>query len=179
MEKNVSYFTIIETYIVTDRLSEIAWLDCGITGSGWVPPPVTLDNFVYVDLNTAMSTSNTPFQACSDFVQQFQDMSGQTGIPAVLLMSISLQESGCQQGATGPNGEIGLMQITPDKCPSSGDCYDPDVSLLKCYYKFRTDCLSSFRRTSELVQATSRAKSTLQEVISQKHSEGTMDGSSA
>jgi membrane-bound lytic murein transglycosylase MltF len=45
-------------------------------------------------------------------------------------MSIVLQESGYQQGATGPNGEIGLMQITPDKCPSSGDCYDPDVSPL-------------------------------------------------
>jgi len=88
-----------------------------------------------------MSTSNSPFGACTDNMQQFQDMAGQTGIPAVLLMSIALQESGCSPGATGPNGEIGLMQITPDKCPSSGNCYDPatNIGIGASYFQSQVD----------------------------------------
>lgn len=70
-----------------------------------------------------------PFGPCREHLNAFNTMSGETGIPAVLLASIAMQESTCRAYVTGPNGEIGLMQITPDKCGGVGDCFEPYVSF--------------------------------------------------
>jgi hypothetical protein len=105
------------------------WLNCGVDGSGWVPPPVTLDNLIYRDLSVVLQEDGNPFSACSDYLSIFQDMEAQTGVPTIFLASISLQESGCNPNVTGGAGEIGMMQITPEKCPQNGDCYDPTTNI--------------------------------------------------
>jgi soluble lytic murein transglycosylase-like protein len=80
-----------------------------------------------------------PFGPCQDLVGSFNSWGGQTGIPAILLASIAMQESTCNPGATGPNGEIGLMQITPDKC--QGNCWDAytNIGIGAQYLKSRID----------------------------------------
>jgi len=103
------------------------WLNCGITGGGWNPPPITKDNMIYISLSDALNKPGSPFGSCSPYVGSFNNYEQQTGIPAILLASIALQESGCNPGAIGPNGEIGMMQITPDKC--EGDCSDADNNI--------------------------------------------------
>jgi len=114
------------------------WLNCGVDGSGWVPPPVTLDNLIYKDLATVLAAPGSVFAPCEPYLSMFQNMSSQTGVPTIFLASISLQESGCNPGATGGAGEIGMMQITSDKCPSDGsDCYDPmtNIQIGSQYFK--------------------------------------------
>jgi len=56
-------------------------------------------------------------------------MSTETGVPTIFLASIALQESGCNPSVTGGATEIGMMQITPEKCPAEGDCYDADTNI--------------------------------------------------
>jgi Transglycosylase SLT domain len=120
-------------YITTsaDSFRAPVWLDCGVnTTSGWTPPPITLDNIIYEDLSEVMSQPNNPFEPCQPYLWMFQQLAGDTGIPTILLASIALQESGCQPNVTGGAGEIGMMQVTNDKCPPGNiaKCYDPYVS---------------------------------------------------
>jgi hypothetical protein len=114
------------------------WLNCGVDGSGWVPPPVTLDNLVYRNLSDVLQQDGNPFSACAPYLSMFEDMEAQTGVPTIFLASISLQESGCSPDVTGGAGEIGMMQITSEKCPTDGsDCYDPEtnISIGSQYFK--------------------------------------------
>jgi soluble lytic murein transglycosylase-like protein len=70
------------------------------------------------------------FSACSDYLDLFNQYGGSTGIPPILLAAIASQESGCDPNARGPNGEYGLMQITPDKCPVQDDsCLVPSTNI--------------------------------------------------
>jgi hypothetical protein len=106
------------------------WLNCGVDGDGWVPPPVTLDNLIYRDLAVVLTEDGNPFSACSDYLPIFQEMEAETGIPTIFLASIALQESGCNPTVTGGAGEIGMMQITSEKCPSDGsDCFDAATNI--------------------------------------------------
>jgi hypothetical protein len=106
------------------------WLNCGVDGDGWVPPPVTFNNLIYKDLAAVLQKPGNPFAACNDYLSIFQDMERETTVPAIFLASIALQESGCRADVTGGATEIGLMQITPEKCPSDGsNCYDPATNI--------------------------------------------------
>lgn len=102
-------------------------MDCGVDGDGWTPPPITLSNLIYKDLNAVLAKKGNPFRACKPYLSIFEDMADETGIPTILLASIALQESGCNPSITGGAGEIGMMQITGEKCPQVADCYDPEV----------------------------------------------------
>lgn len=46
-----------------------------------------------------------------------------------MLASFAMQESGCNAGATGGNGEAGLMQIAPPNCESGNNCWDVDYNI--------------------------------------------------
>lgn len=48
-----------------------------------------------------------------------------------MLASFAMQESTCNAGATGGNGEAGLMQIAPINCnaPSGTSCWDVDYNI--------------------------------------------------
>jgi hypothetical protein len=109
---------------------EESWLNCGVDGSGWSPPQVTPSDLVYIPLDQAMTDSNSPFQACSPYVQYFKQYGNQYGIPDILLASIALQESSCNPSEK-TDGTIGLMQITTDKCDglSISDCMEPDNNI--------------------------------------------------
>lgn len=106
------------------------WLNCGVDGNGWSPPPVTLQNLVYMDLATVLQNDGNPFAPCSPYLSMFETMASETGVPTIFLASIALQESSCQPGVTGGAGEIGMMQITSEKCPTDGsDCYDAMTNI--------------------------------------------------
>ncbi|KAG8757194.1 hypothetical protein FRC14_002286 [Serendipita sp. 396] len=117
------------------------WLDCGVDGDGWVPPPLTLSNIIYKDLAEVLKNDGNPFAACADYLPIFEEMSDETGVPTILLASIALQESGCNPSVTGGAGEIGMMQITSEKCPETGDCYDAktNISIGARYFKLMID----------------------------------------
>jgi hypothetical protein len=106
------------------------WINCGVDGAGWVPPPITFDNLIYRDLAEVLNEGSSPFDACSQYLSIFESASADTGIPTIFLASIALQESGCNPTVTGGAGEIGMMQITSEKCPTDGsDCYDAATNI--------------------------------------------------
>jgi len=107
-------------------------MNCGITTeAGWDPPYVSIDDIVTVTLEEAMSAVGTPFSACQDYVQYFEQWGTEYGIPSIILASIALQESSCDDGATGAGGTTGLMQISLDKCTGApgGNCYDASFNI--------------------------------------------------
>lgn len=55
------------------------WFNCGIGGSGWTPPTLTLDNVVTKDLAAAVAESNSPFKACEPYLGHFYDAQGKYG----------------------------------------------------------------------------------------------------
>jgi soluble lytic murein transglycosylase-like protein len=85
---------------------------------------------VYTDLATVLQRDGNPFAACSPYLSMFETMASETGVPTIFLASIALQESSCNPGVTGGAGEIGMMQITSEKCPTDGsDCFDPMTNI--------------------------------------------------
>lgn len=107
------------------------WMNCGIDGAGWKPPFVLVTDLITVDLDSAISQGG-PFTACSAFVWAFKQFGQQYGLPPILLASIALQESSCNPGTVGGNGEQGLMQLTQDKCGNApgGNCQDVGYNVM-------------------------------------------------
>lgn len=106
------------------------WLTCGIRGSGWVPPRIDMDNLIYKSLRDILDSGNNDvFEGCRAFVDFFENAARDTNLPSSLLAAIAMQESSCQPGAIGGAGELGLMQVTGEKCPQDGDCLDPQTNI--------------------------------------------------
>ncbi|TRM70358.1 glycoside hydrolase family 23 protein [Schizophyllum amplum] len=110
---------------------KLDWLNCGLNAGGWSPPYVTIDDVVTVSLSDAVKDSSSPFQACADYVDMFEQYGNENGIPGIMLASFAMQESTCNKNAVGGNGEQGLMQITVDKCGGApgGDCKEPNFNI--------------------------------------------------
>lgn len=100
------------------------WLNCNIDSSGWNPPHVTLNQLVAADLS-----ANGVFSPCAQYIDQFNQAGADTGVPPIMLASFAMQESSCNAGALGKNGEISLMQVTPANCPSGANCWDPYTNI--------------------------------------------------
>jgi hypothetical protein len=49
----------------------IHWLTCGIDGKGWTPPTITVSDVKTVALSDAVKNPNSPFHACSAFIDLF------------------------------------------------------------------------------------------------------------
>ena len=88
---------------------------------------MTLDNAVIKSLDEILSIPGNPLSACNNLLNDFNAVSASHNVPAALLASIALQESTCRSGVIGPNGEVGLMQLTPDKCVNDGRCWNDRV----------------------------------------------------
>ena len=56
-----------------------SFLNCGVEGSGWTPPPVTVGDLIAMDLATALKAPNTPFKNCAPYVSLFEQYGGQFG----------------------------------------------------------------------------------------------------
>lgn len=109
----------------------IDFLNCGINGAGWNPPYVTIDDIVTKELSSVAWTPNSAFTACQPYVGKFEQYGAQVGIPAIVLASFAMQESGCNPATVGGAGETGLMQLTSDKCGNApgGNCADVDYNI--------------------------------------------------
>lgn len=108
---------------------DIDWINCGITGGGWTPARVEIEQLITVSLASAR---NTAFSPCTDsIIATFEKYGAINNIPSILLASFAMQESGCNPSAVGGAGEQGLMQITKDKCGNapSGNCQDIDYNI--------------------------------------------------
>ncbi|KAJ7217828.1 lysozyme-like protein [Mycena pura] len=112
---------------------DIDWLNCGLTGEGWSPPRIDIQEVKAIDLNDALKSSSSPFHACSKFVPFFYKYGGENGIPPIMLASFAMQESTCNPETVGGGGEQGLMQLTKDKCGGApnNNCKDPEFNIKK------------------------------------------------
>jgi len=109
----------------------INWLNCGFEGAGWTPPFIRMQDVITQSLSSALQSPSSPFKACSAYIPLFEKYGGQYGIPAIIMASFSMQESGCNPATVGGAGEQGLMQITEEKCVGApgGNCKDPDFNI--------------------------------------------------
>ncbi|KAJ3571690.1 hypothetical protein NP233_g3591 [Leucocoprinus birnbaumii] len=109
----------------------IQFLNCGIDAGGWTPPKVNMKDIVAMSLTEALKSGNSPFKACSSYLQYFNKYGAQYNIPPIMLASFAMQESSCKPETVGGAGEQGLMQITKDKCGGApgGNCRDPDFNI--------------------------------------------------
>ncbi|KAK0485772.1 glycoside hydrolase family 23 protein [Armillaria novae-zelandiae] len=146
------------TTATSGRMGSIDYFNCGIQGSGWTPPYMSMDEVAprMADLSEAIKKPESPFKPCEPFLPIFQKCAQMYGVPAILVASFALQEVcravcaakryGCSliidslraiRLPTGGAGEVGLMQLTQDKCHDApnGDCYDPEFNILAgCKY---------------------------------------------
>jgi len=114
------------------------FLNCGLYGGGWTPPDVHIDQVSALSLDETIEEPNSPFSACKPFVHLFDKYGAETGLPAILLASLAMQESSCRKDAMGDNGgAYGLMQITAEKCSEGIDCTDPDYNIKTGAYYFK------------------------------------------
>ncbi|PWN36521.1 lysozyme-like protein [Meira miltonrushii] len=110
----------------------ISFLNCGIhSKSGWNPPPVKLKDLKI--LSGQAAAQKPVFAPCKKYLSIFNSIEQETGVPTTVLMSFAMQESSCNKGCTGPNGEIGLMQLTKENCRemgvNPGDAWDPETNI--------------------------------------------------
>ncbi|KAM0788801.1 hypothetical protein ACM66B_002889 [Microbotryomycetes sp. NB124-2] len=114
-----------------------SWLNCGMSQSSpdgeWNPPYLTLDQLTVKSLDDALKMDNSAFSACAPYVDMFDRVGKEVGLPPIVLASIAMQESTCNPSVTGKAGESGMFQITSDKCGGApgGDCHD-------LYYNMKT-----------------------------------------
>lgn len=97
----------------------IEFLNCNIN-NGWKPPHVEISQLKVASPDEVVK--GNVFKPCAKYLDHFKGVSSESGIPTIILMSIAMQESNCDAGMTGPNGEISLMQIIPENC--NGNCWD-------------------------------------------------------
>ena len=120
----------------------INFLNCGISKSNpnsqWSPPNVKMSQLKFI--SSSQATKSGVFGNCSKYKSAFDSASSQTGVPAVLLMAFAMQESSCNPTVKGGNGEIGMMQLTPDKC-ANANCWDAttNVKMAAKYFKSQLD----------------------------------------
>ncbi|CAE6485995.1 unnamed protein product [Rhizoctonia solani] len=103
------------------------WLNCGVNGGGWTPPYMKVSDLKFKDLGAEFASGNSIFKNCAPYLDAIYSASGQTGLPAIMIASIMMQESSCNKDTVGGGGEQGLMQITHEKCGGApgGNCKDP------------------------------------------------------
>ncbi|ESK96590.1 glycoside hydrolase family 23 protein [Moniliophthora roreri MCA 2997] len=114
---------------ITGPNGNLYWLNCGLEDSGWRPPFFTLDDIKFADLGQALNDPKSPFHACKDFTDLFYKHGTENGIPPIVLASFAMQESTCNPNTVGGGGEIGLMQLTHEKCEGASDCFNPDFNI--------------------------------------------------
>ncbi|KAJ9125535.1 hypothetical protein QFC22_000496 [Naganishia vaughanmartiniae] len=100
------------------------WLNCGMKSpGGWSPPRLTFDDIRVGDGKKLRDM----YPLCSQYFNLFSQVSAETSVPAQLLLSIAIQESGCRKDVRGGGGEMGLMQAAENRCPGGNvdSCMQP------------------------------------------------------
>ena len=124
-------------------------------------------DIIVKDLDTAAKMPNSPFTRCQPYFSYFKkygDMYNGAfcahphfgcfvylkrylvcAVPPIVMASFANQESGCDPQNHGGAGEIGMMQITPDKCGGApnGDCYNL-VRIPLVLYLLKSDLIQMY-----------------------------------
>ena len=66
-------------------------MNCGLTEGGWNPPQVTVNDVVTVNLYDALKDPNTPFKACSKYIDTFVNYANQHGSESIVPCSITVR----------------------------------------------------------------------------------------
>ncbi|KAG9103492.1 hypothetical protein FRC07_009978, partial [Ceratobasidium sp. 392] len=127
----------INSTTITGPNGSQKWLSCGLnTTGGWDPPIFTVHasertDVIAKDLETAVKMPNSPFVRCQPYFPYFYKYGKMYDVPPILIASFANQESGCNPSLNGGAGEIGMMQITPDKCGAApnGNCFDVEYNI--------------------------------------------------
>ncbi|KAG8763692.1 hypothetical protein FRC12_008441 [Ceratobasidium sp. 428] len=125
-------WSTVNSTTITGPNGSQKWLSCGLnTTGGWNPPRFTAKDVITKDLETAVKMPNSPFVRCQPYFPYFYKYGEMYGVPPILIASFANQESGCNPSTNGGAGEIGMMQITPDKCGGApfGNCFDVDYNI--------------------------------------------------
>ncbi|KAH8828229.1 glycoside hydrolase family 23 protein [Flagelloscypha sp. PMI_526] len=111
----------------------IDFLNCGIEGQGWNPPRITIADLKTVNLADAIEQDGSPFKPCKKHLSIINKHANSNNIPPIIIASIAMQESSCNEKTIGGAGEQGLMQLTKDKCDDApgGNCLDVDFNVGK------------------------------------------------
>ncbi|CAI7677045.1 hypothetical protein N7533_000251 [Penicillium manginii] len=94
------------------------WLNTGITGGGWKPPYLALEDIYHISLDTFYDGIGSP---CKKYDNYFQSAGSKYSIDPVILAVLAMQESSCNADAGGPTP--GLMQVSCENYPN-GKCTD-------------------------------------------------------
>ncbi|KAJ9128240.1 hypothetical protein QFC24_000532 [Naganishia onofrii] len=100
------------------------WVNCGMrSAGGWQPPKLTFDDIRVGDATKLQAM----YPKCAEFFDIMTQVSAETSVPAQLLLSIAIQESGCRKDVRGGGGEMGLMQAAANRCASGNiaSCMEP------------------------------------------------------
>ncbi|KAG8960892.1 hypothetical protein FRC05_006535 [Tulasnella sp. 425] len=114
-------------------------MNCGPnknSNSKWTPPYVTMSNVITVSLDDALGQANSPYKACDKYLDTFKSIAASTTVngvtmPPIMLAAFAMQESTCNPQERGEGGEVGMFQLSQDKCPggkASYACNDPDTN---------------------------------------------------
>lgn len=117
------------------------FLACGLDGAGWKPPTLKMEQLHFGDLDNFRSTT---FKPCSsDAIAAFKKYGAKYNIAPIILASFAMQESTCNLSTTGNGGEVGMFQLSPDKCKgrSSSACRELDfqADTAASYFRDRID----------------------------------------
>lgn len=82
------------------------WLNTGITGDGWTPPFLALEDVYHISIDQFYGSIGS---SCKQYDQYFQSAGSKYSVDPVILAVIAMQESSCNANAGGPTP--GLMQV--------------------------------------------------------------------
>ena len=55
------------------------FLNCGVEGAGWTPPPLKVKDVIARDLSDALQDPNSPLKNCKPYVSLFEQYGNQFG----------------------------------------------------------------------------------------------------
>ncbi|KAG8939441.1 hypothetical protein FRC04_006588 [Tulasnella sp. 424] len=95
-----------------------------------------MSNVITVSLDDALGQANSPYKACDKYLDTFKSIAASTTVngvtmPPIMLAAFAMQESTCNPQERGEGGEVGMFQLSQDKCPggkASYACNDPDTN---------------------------------------------------
>ncbi|KAG8934087.1 hypothetical protein FRC03_004909 [Tulasnella sp. 419] len=128
-----------KTTKTTGPNGSIDFLNCGIHSGGWTPPKITVKNLIYKSLDNP--NVRKTFAPCTKYFDKFEQYAKANGFPSIFLAAFAMQESSCNPGTKGGGGEVGMFQLSPDKCKQGVDCFDVDYNMRTAaeYFKGQLD----------------------------------------
>ncbi|OAA72556.1 extracellular soluble lytic transglycosylase [Cordyceps fumosorosea ARSEF 2679] len=105
-----------------------AWLNTGLTGGGWNPPHLGINELTHISLDQYYKGVG---KACGKYDKEFQSAGKKHNIDPAILAFLAMQESSCNADEGGPTP--GLMQCAPENCQNGKkSCQYPVQDNVDC-----------------------------------------------